>query len=213
MGNTFQMNLAEMYNASNYKIATDKLAQIGWTIPQNMTYMTLIKVSRAPEADVAAYMKEYFTLNNYEKFDDLLRQISNSKIRKDIIEVTEECRAVFGQGHYAVCAMALSAVIEGLLSKYLTDKQDIRMKKLCKEQIETFPEDGHLIDKCVWDSIYRFISDFFQKSDFNASEPDEINRHWLLHGRADYSGINEIDCLRLFNVVGSICVIANHEQA
>lgn len=207
-----RINLMEIYNASRYKKATHKLAKAGWTIPQNMTYIKFFTISQASLAEVSAYMEQYYTWNNYEKFEDLLQQISSSKIRTDLKDVVKECGFAFKQGYYAVCAVALTPAIEGLLSKYSKNNTLTKMPDVCRDQVVNFPADGYVIDKYVWISIKEFCKRFYKYQTFNASEPSKINRNWLLHGRADYSKINEIDCLRLFNTVGSICVIANHEK-
>ena len=41
-------------------------------------------------------------------------------------------------------------------------------------------------------------------------KPETINRHWLLHGRSDFE-IDEMDCIRLFNAVQSLCMIVKVE--
>ena len=47
-------------------------------------------------------------------------------------------------------------------------------------------------------------------SEISADEPETINRHWLLHGRSDFE-IDEMDCIRLFNAVQSLCMIVKVE--
>ena len=53
MGKTIQANLAEMGNVDKYNAATNKLVQLGWTIPQNMTYYQLFAIAHANDTDVA----------------------------------------------------------------------------------------------------------------------------------------------------------------
>ena len=76
--------------------------------------------------------------------------------------------------------------------------------------VDNFPAEGSTIEKHVWISYNTFIRKLYEKSDFNANEPDVINRHWLLHGRSDYEQ-TELDCIRLFNAVQSLCMVVNQE--
>lgn len=84
------------------------------------------------------------------------------------------------------------------------------MMRICQHHVDSFPANGSTIEKHVWISYNTFIRKLYEKSDFNAAEPDEINRHWLLHGRSDFEQ-TEIDCIRLFNAVQSLCMIVNKE--
>ena len=60
-------------------------------------------------------------------------------------------------------------------------------------------------------SYDKFIRKLYQKTDFTTEEPDNINRHWLLHGRSAFE-IEELDCIRLFNAVQSLCMIVNKQN-
>ena len=77
---------------------------------------------------------------------------------------------------------------------------------VCNKMVDTFPKDGSKILKYTWISYNMFIGKLYAKSDFSAEEPEEINRHWLLHGRSEYD-ISEIDCIRLINAIQSLCMI------
>ena len=47
----------------------------------------------------------------------------------------------------------------------------------------------------------RLISKMLAKTvSFNMTEPENLNRHWLLHGRAERIPTKS-DCLKLFNII------------
>ena len=85
------------------------------------------------------------------------------------------------------------------------------MMKICQKHVDLFLNDGSVIMKHVWISYNQFIRNLYQKSDFTASELDAINRHWLLHGRSDFE-VEEIECMKLFNAIHSLCMIINKES-
>ena len=135
-----------------------------------------------------------------------IKGIQESKIKAGLIKVVNECWNAFNSKMYAICATSLLSVIEGILSEFSDDKQDVRMMKVCQKHVDTFPSDGSTIMKYVWISYNQFIRNLYQKSDFTADEPEAINRHWLLHGRSDFD-VEEIECMKLFNAVHSLCMV------
>lgn len=116
----------------------------------------------------------------------------------------------FYVGNGIINEVIVLSVIEGILSEFSDDKQDVRMMKVCQKKVDTFPSTGSTIQKHIWISYNNFIRNLYQKSDFSADEPETINRHWLLHGRSDFE-IDEMDCIRLFNAVQSLCLIVKAE--
>lgn len=160
--------------------------------------------------DINAFLADFFTRDDYKVTKNMIDSILQSKIRKPLKELVRQCWDAFQGRLYAVCSTSLLSVIEGILSEFGDDKQDVRMMRICQYHVDNFPADGSTIEKHVWISYNTFIRKLYEKSDFNSDEPDVINRHWLLHGRSDYEQ-TEIDCIRLFNAVQSLCMVENQE--
>ena len=152
----------------------------------------------------------FFTIEDFQKTKDMVNGIKASPIKEGLKNLTDQCWQAFQNKLYAVCATSLLSVIEGILSEFSDDKQDVRMMKVCQKKVDTFPSTGSTIQKHIWLSYNNFIRNLYQKSDFSADEPETINRHWLLHGRSDFE-IDEMDCIRLFNAVQSLCMIVKVE--
>lgn len=189
----------------------DKLAPLGWTLPAELNIYAINVIGQTDEiADLNKFLYEYFCQDQYAVMKTMISHIQNSSIKSGLKKMVNECWTSFQNKLYAVCSTAILSVIEGILSEFSDDKQDIRMMKVCQKQVDTFPENGSTIKKHIWISYNKFIRNLYMKSDFNSEEPSEINRHWLLHGRSDFE-IDELDCIRLFNAVSSLCTIYNHE--
>ena len=141
----------------------------------------------------------------------MIENTLNTPISEGLKKMVRECWDAFQSKLYAICATSLLSVIEGVLSEFSDDKSDVRMMKVCQKHVDEFPQDGSSILKHVWISYNNFIRNLYLKSDFKQDEPDEVNRHWLLHGRSDFE-IEEIDCLRLFNAVESLCMVVKKEN-
>lgn len=155
-------------------------------------------------------MADFYSYDDQRNMKSMIKGIQESKIKPGLLKMVNECWQAFSAKLYAVCATSLLSVIEGILSAFSDDKQDTRMMKVCQKHVDTFPQDGSTILKHVWISYNQFIRKLYQKSDFTAAEPTDINRHWLLHGRSDFE-IEEIECVRLFNAVHSLCMVINKE--
>lgn len=187
----------------------NKLAEEGWALPCEFGIYLIYRMADSDEIkDVNAFMKWYYSEHEYFHTKNMVYYIKNASIREGLKVLFDECWKAFQSGLYAVCANSLISIIEGILSEYSDDKNDIRMMKVCQKKVDTFSTDGSIIEKHVWISYNMFIRKLYVKSDFTSIEPGEINRHWLLHGRSNYE-IEEIDCIRLMSAIQSICTIYN----
>lgn len=192
-------------------VVVNKLSAEGWTLPAELNIYAVKTIANTNKLDdINTFLNWFFTAENYQKTKDMVAAIKSSPIKEGLKNLLDQCWQAFQNKLYAVCATSLLSVIEGILSEFSDDKQDIRMMKVCQKKVDTFPSTGSTIQKHVWISYNNFIRNLYQKSDFSADEPETINRHWLLHGRSDFE-IDELDCIRLFNAVQSLCMIVQVE--
>lgn len=192
--------------------AVAKLVAEGWTLPAELPITAINALGNTNELDdVNTFMEQFYTYDDYRNMKAMTKGIQESKIKAGLIKLVNECWNAFNSKMYAICATSLLSVIEGILSEFSDDKQDVRMMKVCQKHVDTFPNDGSTIMKHVWISYNQFIRNLYQKSDFTADEPEAINRHWLLHGRSDFE-VEEIECMKLFNAVHSLCMVINKES-
>ena len=193
-------------------VLVDKLSAEGWTLPAELGIYAVNVIGQTDEIeDINAFLREYFTCNDYKVTKKMIDGILQSKIREGLKKLVNECWNAFQNKLYVVSAMSLLSVIEGILSDFSDNKQDVRMMRVCQYHVDNFPEGDSTIEKHVWISYNTFIRNLYKKSDFTSDEPDEINRHWLLHGRSSFE-IDELDCIRLFNAVQSLCMVVNKED-
>ena len=188
-----------------------KLVAEGWTLPTELPISAVNALGNTNELDdVNSFMEQFYSYDNYRNMKAMIKGIKESKIKEGLIKLVTECWSAFNTKMYAICATSLLSVIEGILSEFSDNKQDTRMMKVCQKHIDNFPSDGSTILKHVWISYNQFIRNLYQKSDFTADEPETINRHWLLHGRSDFE-MEEIECMKLFNAIHSLCMVVNKE--
>ena len=191
----------------------DKLAVHGWTLPSEMSISAVNAIGKTNSiVDINGFMLELYTREGYVRYKTMVAGIMKAPISSGLKKLIEESCFAFEHSKYAICADALVSAIEGILSTFWEDKTNIRMMQICQAKVdELADEKEHITKKYVWVSYNKFIRKLFEKNNFAETEPVFINRHWLLHGRSAYD-IEEIDCLRLFNAVSSICMIVRNES-
>lgn len=193
-------------------VVVTKLVAEGWTLPAELPISAVNALGNTDELDdVNSFMEQFYSYDDYRNMKSMIKGIQESKIKEGLIKLVTECWSAFNTKMYAMCATSLLSVIEGILSEFSDDKQDVRMMKVCQKHVDNFPSDGSTILKHVWISYNQFIRNLYQKSDFTADEPEAINRHWLLHGRSDFE-VEEIECMKLFNAIHSLCMVVNKEN-
>lgn len=187
-----------------------KLDDTGWTLPPEMSiYPIKILGSTNKIKNIDKFFCEYFTINEEMNFKKLTTNILNSHIEEKYKIAIRECIFAYQKDNFIIASITLLTVIEGILSNFDSDKSNIRMMKVCQQQVDNVTEED-LIKRKMWVSYRNFITKLYAKSDFNLDEPSFINRHWLLHGRSEYN-LFKGDCLKLFNAVSTIVSIVDSD--
>jgi hypothetical protein len=188
-----------------------KIDETGWTLPTQMALYPINVLGRTDKIkDVNEFFYWYFTENENYNFKKLIEDILDTKIDEKYKRAVDECVYAYYNSKYIICSITLLTVIEGILSRFYPDKTNTKMMKVCQKQVDTIDGNKDIIKKYVWISYNNFIRKLYKKSNFDSEEPSFINRHWILHGRSEYN-LTDIDCIRLFNAVSSICCIVGME--
>lgn len=202
--------MSEQFSRTLDNVIT-KIDETGWTLPTEMAIYPINVLGQTSEIkDINQFFYWYFTENERYNFVGLVDGILSSNIDEKFKTTIKECVFAYENKKYIITSITLITVIEGILSRFYPDKTNVRMMKVCQIQVDKIEEKNSIIEKYVWLSYNNFVRKLYEKSDFSNTEPSFINRHWLLHGRSEYN-LTEIDCLRLFNAVSSICSIVNKE--
>jgi hypothetical protein len=181
------------------------LSDLGWTIPVEMTpaeVSNLLELSTIQQMD--DFFIDYYESRAFTNFNFMVQDLLKSKFLYKWSTIIGECIESYREGRYTITIPSLILVVEGLIAM-LSSSDEIKIIKMCKEKVEQH-EVGTL-DRVLWKSIYRFISNLFSNRRFNEDRLELINRHWILHGR-DTSAWNKSDALRLFNCLNTLILAA-----
>ena len=195
----------------NYKDLSKAIGEHGWTIPGKFTFHdldNLMKLDNSVE-EYDNFFNQYFNDINVKH---IITQIKETKkLNSALIKLFNECVQCFWNGSYQISVNALISVLEGILSTYWPDKNNIRMMIICEKNYGVSVQQHQAVKGLIWNSICHFIKMLYSKSEFQQDEPSSINRHWVLHGRTQTEW-QRIDCIRLFVAIYSVAIMVkkNH---
>ncbi|MFP7737516.1 hypothetical protein ACLHDF_30295 [Priestia aryabhattai] len=187
---------------SFYK-GSENIGKWGWTVPFSfgLVHVKYFENDNLTKEDVDTFFYDYYSSNN-DEFDKMTNSILKNKCIYQWHEAIKQSVYAHKNNMFILSISTLIPVLEGILSTFESNKSNIRMMKVCKDMLNT-TDDEALVDKIMWTSCYHFISALYKKSDFSKTEPEIINRHWILHGRTAFNS-SEIDSLRIFNAIETV---------
>lgn len=178
------------------------IAQSGWTIPFTIDVEKLsdLKTYSKKQQDIDTFFSEFYTDRELDNlYDTIYNSIENFGQKKRF----EESYTIFKQGLYSTCLTTLITILEGFISTFGDNPNDVRIMKICNSHSEEERKNGNIINSLCWQSMYEYTKLLFKKCDFSKNEPNESNRHWLVHGRTSQIG-DKLDCIRLINALATL---------
>jgi hypothetical protein len=190
----------------------EKIGQNGWTIPMIMGFsdLDILAQSNQEKEDFNNYFCDFYFRRKNTNFKLMIKHIGTALPGDSTKKLFAQCVENFMMENYLITVNSLVSVLEGVLASCESNKNNIWMMKVCKDQLEKVKNDKKQIRQIVWTSFANFIILLYTKSDFATEEPSDINRHWLLHGRTSTDWGKE-DCLRLFNAIYTIISLLKFE--
>lgn len=194
-----------------YQQMVVNIAAAGWTIPLDIDirhFEQLKKIAKDASA-LDSYMLEYYSGKERKLICRKIERILTSSTKK---KTFNECVKAYDDAMYSACLVTLLSLLDGFVSEFGDDPADVRVMRVCNFHAQEEKDKRHHIKSLCWLSMYQFTQMVFQKSDFNQVEPDEINRHWIQHGRSDRTP-SELDCLKVLNAISTLTIIKQAEDA
>lgn len=196
---------------NEYRQMIESIAQSGWTIPLSIDIRKFDEL-RTIAKDNEALDRFFETFYNSRELKFICRKIENAIPNEAQKSIFKECVNAYNTNLYSVCQTTLLTVLEGVISSFGDNPEDVRVMRVCRFQAEEEQKKGKQIKSLCWLSMYEYISNLFQKSDFSTDEPENVNRHWVIHGRTEKIA-DKIGCLRLFNALSTMASVIQHRDA
>lgn len=185
--------------------ASDRLADLGWTIPMLLTpkeFMALADSSYTDE-EVDTGLSGFYTDGDHEHLREVQTALLNSAALSPWRGVLSEAFHAFYLGHFQIVVPALLVVTEGVIAMQSGNLNAavVGVRKMAAET--KAKQDPQTWDALTWRSIGRWTDHLFLNSHFSGPKPPTLNRHWILHGR-DAGPWASADAVRLFAALHTI---------
>ena len=188
-----------------YKDMILYMAKQGWTIPLTIELEKFQELEKSALDDnkLDTFFINYYTKSEFNNMCSHISKIINNNGQKKRFK---ECIDIYSKGLYSSCITVLTTVLEGFISTFGDNPKDVRVMKICSYHANEAKKNGNKIEGICWQSMYEYTKILFEQSDFSLDEPDNVNRHWIIHGRTSKLG-ERVDCLRLFNALSTMTSI------
>lgn len=183
-----------------------KLGDKSWVLPLEVKRLSYLIESE----DLDKEIESLYYLDDRKILDDLIETIGTSKYIDSKEGLFNESIKAYELGLFHVSGVALSTMIESVLEDD-NNKANIKLFKLFKALMMRF---GNLILKepnaqLVF-ALQGFMNNYTKSINFNKSEPEFINRHWIMHGRMK-KPITKANCLQLISALSAIVELLDAE--
>lgn len=115
---------------------------------------------------------------------------------------------------YNLAIIGLFSIIDGVLSEIVVDSniKKTKLKKRCEKLLdklknETLSNDEYSILTLI-KTFEAAQNTFFASSDFSGDEPEDSNRHWIMHGKSTRINTN-LDYIKLIRFLYGVILIDN----
>lgn len=154
----------------------------------------------------------YYFNNNEQNMTMLIERCGAAKEIIPYKELFAQTLDAYQIGHYHLACIGMFSLLDGVLAD---DSEMISVTNFNK-RIDAIEK--KIIDKvdlnnfdrkalCIFTSMPQIKESMFSHSDFKASEPDNLNRHWVMHGRTRKSYI-KYDFLKMMLLLDAISYMA-----
>lgn len=184
--------------------AVCRLASLGWALPANLSIDKIERLAGADYTDEAIHnlLMEFYSRDECSRLEAMVSDASLSEDMEFYTQLLDEALKSYRDERYRICVPALLTVVEGLLTEKLGIRNTTQLKLMAptKEKIDEVEMN---LTKTFWTSVHTLISSLFKQSKFDEKMPKELNRNWILHGRASL-GESKKDALQLFVLIATI---------
>lgn len=196
-------DLRNNFEAVHNQMLSDaiELGQYGWTYPLWSTARDINEILKDGASDaVDAFFLNEYTRDNGATFDAMVKELNQVAQIEPWRDLLDECTAVYHHELYRVAIPSLLIILEGVCAhgagKFKT--ADVKTGDHIKELHKDMPFGSiRYLFKLSADS---FADALFSYRHFSDVAPEQLNRHWVAHGRSPATW-KAPDCLRLFQAL------------
>lgn len=177
-------------NFSTYCSAIEKMAQRQIMFSDDISIDFAEAICNSDNIDTL--VEDYYFGTDTHHIDIVMNRCDKAKCLRDYQNLFLQITDTYSRQQYHLACIGLFAIADGLMADISTMKKSTSFEKRIKsieqkmaDKIELDTIDRrtffiHLQFDSLGDNLSNSVFGF---SDFTKDEPNELNRHWLLHGR------------------------------
>ena len=166
--------------------ATDKLAERQIVFTDDLTVDFAREICNSVNVD--ELVQGYYFNNNEKNIIMLIERCESANEIMPYKDLYAQIIDAYQKRHYHLACIGMFSLLDGVLADVsemisaTNFKQRINaIEKKIDDKIDLNDVDRKTL--CIYTSTEQIKESMFGRSDFEAAEPDNLNRHWLIHGR------------------------------
>ena len=158
-------------------------------------------------------LEEYLDKDDYKTVKATIENCASHPHMAKHKDVMAQCVKAFETESYSLAAMGLTSIIDALLSD-VSGNSTTNLKKRVDAILQKVDENQDIeSDEYAFMTLFytfdKAMEIFRASFPFEGEEPDNLNRHWLMHGRFTREK-TKLDCVKLINMIYGILLIDDY---
>jgi hypothetical protein len=184
-----------------------RLGTLGWTVPLHEHIGFVGLAVQLPENELDELFLDLYAEDNGASFQRLIATLRGRSCLSHHLHLIDECQQSYLDGRYLVVVPALLPLLERLVALAANSLGSLVP---VRSATATLHLKSRLYRRVLWASIDGFVQAVFAYCDFQHLRPPLLNRHLVLHGRAD-ADWTQADALRLFHALDTLSHIVESD--
>ncbi len=189
----------------------DAISAIAQTQYVLWEYITSEFVDRILDAvDVNQELLAYEGENSFHKSNEIISLCANHPYLVPSQRVFTQSITAYQNGYYDLAVISLTTVIDSVLSqasRMNTHKPAPRVEAILEKLKESESiSDSEYAEISLYSTFRSTSLSFYKFAPFDEDEPENLNRHWIIHGRSKREK-TQLDCIKLIHFLYGIILL------
>ena len=175
-------------------------------------YMTSEFIDNIMDSDnINKTLSEYIARDEFKAINDTIAKCNSNPIMKKHLRLYNQSVEAFRNENNDLAVTGFTSVFDGLLSDVSKDHTH-KLRQRINVINEKF-ENGEMLDQDEYSTFilsftFEEMLDSFSKTvPFDQKEPEDLNRHWIAHGRS-HRKKTKLDCVKMINFIYGLLLVA-----
>lgn len=212
-----QEYLALFVDLSYWFTAIQRLAENQIIFTGNLTFELAQNICKSDNLYVV--VEQYYTQNNNHEINVIIERCKQAKLLSPYSSLFSQVLTAYKHKHYHLACLGMLAIVDGALSDVSENKKTnykVRFEEIEKKISDKF-ELSDLEKKfiCICIALDHFEESIFKHSNFSKNEPNNLNRHWMIHGRTrrEYTNLDFVKIILWLDAIVFLDdKLTNHEK-